>query len=391
VIEEFVNPDQADTRPAIDNPPTPDGESPASPAPAKPAPEEFPSLADAGAGAAGRSLSFQFNLAKIEGQGEDSDPILRQGRELGLVAVFDGMGGAGGTVYETADGPRTGAYLASRAARDAVERRMLELLDPEWNLDGPATARELQRTVMQGLTERLSDLNAPPSGLRSRLLRALPTTMALIALQRREHGGDVWDCHLFWAGDSRAYVFQPASGAHQLTIDDIRDGGDAMTNLREDSVISNAMSADTDFVVHHREVQLTAPFLVAAATDGCFGYVPTPMHFEYLVLAALRKSHDPGSWSTALQGSIAQVTGDDASMSLLGVGADHAQFMELFADRTAQLETTCIRPLDELEAEVLGAERRLQELSRRQQQERALLWAEYKPGYEQYLASKRDA
>jgi hypothetical protein len=77
-------------------------------------------------------------------------------------------------------------------------------------------------------------------------------------------------------------------------------------------------------------------------------------------------------------------------MSLLGVGADHAQFKELFADRTTQLEATCITPLDELEAEVLSAERHLQELSRRQQQERALLWAEYKPGYEQYLASKRD-
>jgi serine/threonine protein phosphatase PrpC len=390
VTEEFVDSDQADTRPAIDAPPTQHDESAASQAAPEPALEELPGETDTRVGAASRSLSFQFNLAKIEGQGEDSDPILRQGRELGLVAVFDGMGGAGGTVYETADGPRTGAYLASRAVRNAVERRMLDLLDPEWNLDGPATASDLQQTVKQVLTERLSDLNAPASGLRSRLLRALPTTMALIALQRREPGGDVWDCHMFWAGDSRAYVFLPTSGAHQLTLDDIRDGGDAMTNLREDSVISNAMSADVDFVVHHREVQLTAPFLVAAATDGCFGYVPTPMHFEYLVLATLRKSDDPRSWSVALQGSIAQVTGDDASMSLLGVGANHAQFKELFADRTAQLETTCITPLDELEAEVLSAERELHELSRRQQQERTLLWAKYRPAYEQYLPSKRD-
>ena len=66
----------------------------------------------------GPALSFGFNLGKIPGQGEDSDPIRRDGRELGLVAVFDGMGGAGGTVYETPDGPRTGAYLASRVARD---------------------------------------------------------------------------------------------------------------------------------------------------------------------------------------------------------------------------------------------------------------------------------
>ena len=43
------------------------------------------------------------------GQGEDTDPILPHGRDLALLAVFDGMGGAGGTVYETPDGPRTGA------------------------------------------------------------------------------------------------------------------------------------------------------------------------------------------------------------------------------------------------------------------------------------------
>jgi hypothetical protein len=31
-----------------------------------------------------------------------------------------------------------------------------------------------------------------------------------------------------------------------------------MANLREDSVVSNAMSADTDFVVHHHSVELAA-------------------------------------------------------------------------------------------------------------------------------------
>ena len=137
---------------------------------------------------------------KIAGQGEDSDPILRDGRELGLVAVFDGMGGAGGTVYETPDGPRTGAYLASRVARDVVEQRMVALLDPDWNLDGPAAAADLQRSVRAALQERLVELKAPASGLRSRLLRALPTTMATVALQRREPDGDRWSCHAVLGG-----------------------------------------------------------------------------------------------------------------------------------------------------------------------------------------------
>ena len=128
---------------------------------------------------------------------------------------------------------------------------------------------------------------------------------------------------MFWAGDSRAYVFEPDAGARQLTTDDIRDRGDAMANLREDSVVSNAMSADTDFLVNHRKVELTAPFLVVAATDGCFGYLPSPMHFEHLVLAALRDAPDTDSWSAAVQAQIGAVTGDDAAMAVLGIGADH--------------------------------------------------------------------
>jgi hypothetical protein len=391
VSEEAPVEPRAAGEPALDIRPAVDAEQPA------PVPSVGPSEGERADESRGRSalggpsLAFAFNLAKIEGHGEDSDPILRDGRELGLVAVFDGMGGAGGTVYETEDGPRSGAYLASRLARDAVEQRMLHLLDPEWNLDGPAAARDLERVVKGVLAARLTELHAPRSGLRSRLLRALPTTMALIALQRREHDGDKWACHLLWAGDSRAYVFEPTSGAHQLTVDDIRDGGDAMTNLREDSVVSNAMSADTDFVVHYRKVDLTTPFLILTATDGCFGYVPTPMHFEHLVLVGLRDSADADGWSTALQASIGQVTGDDASMSVLGVGADHSGFKELFAERTAQLEMGCIAPLDELDADVVLAERRLQDLSHRQRQQQALLWARYKPTYEQYLHSKQDA
>jgi hypothetical protein len=339
---------------------------------------------------AGPTLSFGFNLAKVPGEGEDSDPIVRDGRELGLVAVFDGMGGAGGTVYETPDGPRTGAYLASRVARDVVEERMLALLDPEWNLDGPAAARDLRRSVKRALADTLAGLNAPASGLRSRLLRALPTTMALMALQRREPREGRWAGHVFWSGDSRVYVLDPATGAHQLTRDDLRDPGDALVNLRQDSVVSNAMSADIDFVVHHHQVEFTAPFLAVAATDGCFGYLRTPIHFEHLVLSSLRDSTGAGSWSGLLQQRIAAITGDDAAMAVLGVGADHGEFRQLFATRTAQIEQRCVVPLDELESEVGRAEQAVAEARRRHAALQTSLWAAYKPEYERYLGREED-
>ncbi len=335
--------------------------------------------------AAGPRVSFGFNLPKIPGQGEDSDPVVRHGRELGLVAVFDGMGGAGGTTYETPDGPRTGAYLASRVAREVVEQRMVALLDPEWNLDGAAAAQDLQRSVRSALQERLAELNAPASGLRSRLLRALPTTMALAGLQRQEPSGDRWTCHVLWAGDSRVYVFEPESGARQLTVDDIRDHGDAMANLREDSVVSNAMSADTAFTVHHRQVELAAPFLMIAATDGCFGYLPSPMHFEHLVLAALRDAPDTDTWSTSVRAAVSAVAGDDAAMATLGVGADLDGFRTLFARRTTELEQRWITPLDDLDTELREQERKLAEVRAARRERQAQLWAAYKPDYEEYL------
>jgi serine/threonine protein phosphatase PrpC len=334
--------------------------------------------------ALGPTISFAFNLGKIPDQGEDSDPILRDGPDLGLLGVFDGMGGAGGTVYETPEGPRTGAYLGSRIARDVVEQRMLDLLEPDWHLNGRAAARNLQHSVQQALKQRLQELNPAPSSLRSRLIRALPTTMALVALQRTQPGGPTWAGHVFWAGDSRAYVFG-ARGASQLSTDDLRDPGDALANLRRDSVVSNALSADTEFHINYRRVELRSPFLVVCATDGCFGYVRTPMHFEYLVLSHLLEARNTEAWSSALQAEIAAVTGDDAAMSMLGVGADLQEFQKLFAPRVGQLSSDFIEPLDELSDAVTRAELELRALQSRQLDEMTETWSRYKSEYERYL------
>jgi Protein phosphatase 2C len=332
----------------------------------------------------GPTISFAFNLGKIPDQGEDSDPILRDGPDLGLLGVFDGMGGAGGTVYETPEGRRTGAYLASRIARDVVEERMLDLLEPDWHLNGEAAANDLQRAVQQALKDRLRELNAAPSGLRSRLIRALPTTMALVALQRTQPGGPMWAGHVFWAGDSRAYVFE-STGARQLSTDDLRDPGDALANLRGDSVVSNAMSADTEFHVNYRRVELRAPFLAVCATDGCFGYLPTPMHFEHLVLGCLVEAHTTAAWSSSVQAKIAAVTGDDAAMSTLGVGADFKEFQQLFAPRVAELGSEFVEPLDEVSDAVTRLEHELDSLRSRRLDEMTEKWDRYKSGYERYL------
>ena len=48
-------------------------------------------------------------------------------------------------------------------------------------------------------------------------------------------------------------------------------------------------------------------------------------------------------------------------MAVLGVGADHGEFRQLFAARTAEIEQRCVAPLDELESEVGRAEQAVAE------------------------------
>jgi serine/threonine protein phosphatase PrpC len=334
------------------------------------------------------SVSFRLCTAKVAGEGEDSDPILRVGPDLGLLGVFDGMGGAGGRVYDTPDGRHSGAYIASRFARNVVERLMLELIKPEWTLDGPATAAELHRALASSMAARLAELKAPETTLRSKLVKALPTTMTLAVLQRTDPAASVYACHLFWAGDSRAYVVEPEGGVRQLTTDDLRSGGDAMRNLTDDSVMSNCISADTEFHVNHRQVELQAPFLLLCATDGCFAYVRSPMHFEHLLLSTLQEARDVGAWQQALEARVTAITGDDAAIALLGLGADLDGFKKLFKDRTKEVGRRYIDPLDELEGQISRAEQELAGLRARRVELGAELWGAYKPDYERHLAAE---
>ena len=63
----------------------------------------------------------------------------------------------------------------------------------------------------------------------------------------------------------------------------------------------------------------------------------TPMHFEHLVLSHLLEARNTEAWSSALQAEIAAVTGDDAAMAMLGVGADLDEFQELLRHGSGEL------------------------------------------------------
>jgi hypothetical protein len=164
-----------------------------------------------------------------------------------------------------------------------------------------------------------------------------------------------------------------------------------MRNLTDDSAMSNAISADTEFHVNHRQVELQAPFLLLCATDGCFAYVRSPMHFEQLLLSTLQAARDVTGWRQALEAAVTAITGDDAALALLGLGSDLAGFKQRFKDRTAELERRYIAPLDDLDGQVQRAEQELAELRTRRAALGDELWGVYKPGYERHLTAPEPA
>ena len=173
---------------------------------------------------------------------------------------------------------------------------MLELIKPVE--PGRSGYRGQLHRVLASLAARLAELKAPETTLRSKLVgRCRPRWPwpSCNAAARR--------CAMpaISSGPAtRAPTWSTRTGLMQLTTDDLRSGGDAMRNLTDDSVMSNCILG------RHRVPHQPPPgralgaVPAAGATDGCFAYVHSPMHFEHLLLATLGAPRTParggGRW-----------------------------------------------------------------------------------------------
>jgi hypothetical protein len=121
-----------------------------------------------------------------------------------------------------------------------------------------------------------------------------------------------------------------------------------MANLTNDSSISNCITADEPFFLDGCELTLPTQCIIFAATDGCFGYVATPMHFEALLLAALLAGGSTKQWGAVLRARTSAVAADDASLALVAIGwRTHRALRRAFAERFRLLQETFIDPLDQ--------------------------------------------
>ncbi len=291
-------------------------------------------------------MYFTIWTEKIVGKGEDAPPTLLTGDDdTFILAVYDGLGGAGSRVYTLPNEQGeiweySGAYLASRLAKAIVE---------EFYLTAELTenfAEELQIVLQNDFNEYSQQLDNQSSKLKSKLIRLLPTTLAGILAEENSEENLV-NAWVFWAGDSRCYIWQK-EGLQQLSEDDLTGKPDALANLEQDATISNCVQAGGEFSLHYRAFSFAEPSILITATDGCFGYLPTPMHFEYMLLQTLFKSQsDFEDWQPHLSEAITQVTGDDASLCLWAWGFEDLNAIKnYFSNRHSILYQTYIKPLE---------------------------------------------
>ena len=320
-------------------------------------------------------MSLQGNLSVIdtvygeaEGKGLGEDNFTRNTiDDVRYFGVFDGCGGLGARRYEAVSN-HTGAWIASRIAACAVDSFAAnEKFTFEEN-----TAELLANKIsifLKTAKEKLSNNTGIQVG--GSLSKSMPTTacIAAVKVNTTENGTEKLRCDFFWAGDSRAYILDQ-NGLCQITKDDIdSNADDAFENLREDGRLTNVANADDKFNLHSISANLKMPKIIICSTDGGFGYLDSPMEFEYLLLNTMQESNTPDEWNKILNDVLHEIAGDDYTLIIETFGfKDFITMKNYFYNRICQLKSEYLPSSDEPSEDELKA-----------------LWQKYKIEYNKYI------
>lgn len=302
---------------------------------------------------------FEVFKEKLPGNGEDSYVFSVHGGSC-LVGVFDGCGGSGAKKYKRLRG-KTGAYIASRVAAGTVR-------DWFWaRLNEPGVTHEAVEQLKGDIKSNLrlcTEYGGGSTSFKGSLSKEFPTTAALLQTSSQRN---TLTATCIWAGDSRCYLLD-SGGLKQLTEDDL-GGLDAMDNLTADGVLTNVITASKDFLLHRKEITISQPSILFAATDGCFGYYSTPMEFENLLLETLYSAGSITQWEGAISAELQQIAGDDYTLCGVAFGFGNMDGLKQgLEERYRDLYWSYIDGLP----------------SKAQEEKRAL-WQRYKPDYAKYL------
>ena len=275
------------------------------------------------------SAFFSIYHEMIECNGEDNFFYSFNGL-MGIMAVFDGCGGLGAIQYPECNF-KTGAYIASRIVAISLKNWFHNICDKAVSLKNINI--DLIKKSIDDMLHTWEENKKPAIKVKGSMARSFPTTMASVILSAES---DKLIAKTICAGDSRVYLMDK-NGLAQLSNDDV-DVEDAYYNLTSDGTLKNLISASHDYKLNSREYTFDYPCVIFTATDGCFGYILTPMHFEYLLLVALREANNLEKWKENIENYLVENSGDDFTLCLSVWGFD--SFDELknyYASRTNSL------------------------------------------------------
>lgn len=302
-----------------------------------------------------------FDKPARENLGEDSF-YCAECENSAIVSVCDGCGGLGAKKYGTFQG-HTGAYIASRAVSGALRDWYHKYQKEKWE-----NVEKLALSVDQYIHmayEVCEPYGVERTKIMGSMVRKFPTTLALAYAQRDEDGVIV---HILWVGDSRVYLLDE-NGLAQLTKDDT-GVEDALENLISDGALTNVLSSDGNYQINSKTIRLYKPGLIFAATDGCFGYLRSPMEFEYTILKALVECETPVVFRRTLRSILADYAGDDLALGMMSFNYEtYTNTRKCLAKRFYYLEENYVKPLKKENSDEI--------LYR--------LWNEYKVLYERYM------
>lgn len=255
---------------------------------------------------------------------------------LRLLAAFDGCGGAGGRRYPKLAN-HTGAYLAAGLYARCLQAWFADAVD----LPRPDTAQALTALFARAAVDfQVRYLRGEPSAVTGSMVRTLPST-AVIAL----FGTDA--VSLYWAGDTRAYLLTEA-GLAQLTADDVSTPSGTFNSLYADPPVANYLCADRPFMLREATVTLPERGIFLLATDGAYRALPTPMHFEALLLDTLLQASGKKEWKALLKQTLAAHATDDVTLLLQPFGfPSHKAMQKGLQKRCHHVRQAYILPAEE--------------------------------------------
>lgn len=342
-----------------------------------------------------------FNVPKKENEGEDADPICNVDANLnwGVIATFDGMGGAGAKKYKhiSTGTEHTSAYWGSRAVKECVEDLIQKR--PKGNCPTQWVIQNLHECIKNKLNDAILEFSNANGSVLSKMTRKLPTTMAMSIYEIKEDNVKITT---LWAGDSRVYLLLRDT-IEILTIDDANaEDGDPFSPINTDLAMNNAISQDREFRINKSfkaiPISSNTPFLLISTTDGCFGYYKNPLEFEAMLRTSLSNANNENEYLENIKQSIIEnIQQDDFSISIVGFGdSDFRHYKSILSsEKDCELitkyydwrhniesqETDIKKRISNLETQLVECREEIERLHSTEEQENLNWYAKYKENF----------